>query len=259
MLLANQVAIVTGSSRGIGAATAIKLAEEGADVVVNYNSDKESAEATAKKIRDLGRKALVIQGNVAEMDDAKNLIKSTLKEFDKIDILVNNAGITKDGLLLRMKEKDFSDVINVNLKGTFNCTKQVIRYMMKQRHGKIVNLSSVVGLMGNAGQANYSASKAGVVGFTKSVAKEVAKRGINVNAVAPGYIDTDMTEELPDQVKEEMLKNIPLERFGQTEDVANVIMFLVSPLADYVNGQTINIDGGMLMWKGVKNDGRSIW
>jgi len=247
LLLKDQVAVVTGSSRGIGAATAIKLAEEGADVVVNYNNDKESAEETAQKIRDLGRQALVIQGNVAEMDDAKNLIKSTVKEFDKIDILVNNAGITKDGLLLRMKEKDFNDVINVNLQGTFNCTKQAIRYMMKQHHGKIVNLSSVVGLMGNAGQANYSASKAGIVGFTKSVAREVSKRGINVNAVAPGYINTDMTEELPAKVKEDMLKNIPLDRFGEVEDVANVIMFLVSPLANYVNGQTINIDGGMLM------------
>lgn len=247
MLLKDKVAVVTGSSRGIGAATAIKLAEEGADVVINYNSDEESAKETADKIRELGRKALVIQGNVAEMDDAKNLIKSTIKEFDKIDILVNNAGITKDGLLLRMKEKDFGDVIDVNLKGTFNCTKQAIRYMMKQRSGKIVNLSSVVGLMGNAGQANYSASKAGVVGFTKSVAREVSKRGINVNAVAPGYINTDMTEELPAKVKEDMLENIPLDRFGEVEDVANVIMFLVSPLANYVNGQTINIDGGMLM------------
>jgi 3-oxoacyl-[acyl-carrier protein] reductase len=247
LLLKDKVAVVTGSSRGIGAATAIKLAEEGADVVINYNSDEESAKETADKIRELGRKALVIQGNVAEMDDAKNLIKSTIKEFDRIDILVNNAGITKDGLLLRMKEKDFGDVIDVNLKGTFNCTKQAIRYMMKQRSGKIVNLSSVVGLMGNAGQANYSASKAGVVGFTKSVAREVSKRGINVNAVAPGYINTDMTEELPAKVKEDMLKNIPLDRFGEVEDVANVIMFLVSPLANYVNGQTINIDGGMLM------------
>lgn len=247
MLLKDKVAVVTGSSRGIGAATAIKLAEEGANVVINYNSDEESAKDTAEKVRELGRKALVIQGNVAEMDDAKNLIKSTIKEFDRIDILVNNAGITKDGLLLRMKEKDFGDVIDVNLKGTFNCTKQAIRYMMKQRSGKIVNLSSVVGLMGNAGQANYSASKAGVVGFTKSVAREVSKRGINVNAVAPGYINTDMTEELPAKVKEDMLKNIPLDRFGEVEDVANVIMFLVSPLANYVNGQTINIDGGMLM------------
>ena len=247
MLLKDKVAVVTGSSRGIGAATAIKLAEEGADVVINYNSDEESAQKTAEKVREFGRKALVIQGNVAEMDDAKNLIKSTIKEFDRIDILVNNAGITKDGLLLRMKEKDFGDVIDVNLKGTFNCTKQAIRYMMKQRSGKIVNLSSVVGLMGNAGQANYSASKAGIVGFTKSVAREVSKRGINVNAVAPGYINTDMTEELPAKVKEDMLKNIPLDRFGEVEDVANVIMFLVSPLANYVNGQTINIDGGMLM------------
>ncbi len=247
MLLEGQVAVVTGSSRGIGAATAVKLAEEGADLVINYNSDKKSAEETAEKIRELGRKALVIQGNVSDGKQAKNLIKSTVKEFGKIDILVNNAGITKDGLLLRMKEKDFEDVVNVNLKGTFNCTKHAIRYMMKQRNGKIVNLSSVVGLMGNAGQANYAASKAGVVGFSKSVAKEVSKRGINVNVVAPGYILTDMTDDLPDKVKEEMLDNIPLNRFGEVEDVANVILFLVSPLANYVNGQTINIDGGMLM------------
>jgi 3-oxoacyl-[acyl-carrier protein] reductase len=247
LLLKDEVAIVTGSSRGIGAATAIKLAEEGADLVINYNSDRESAEETAAKVRELGRKAIIVQGNVANSDDAKNLIKSTIDEYGKIDILVNNAGITKDGLILRMKEKDFSNVIDVNLKGTFNCTKNAIRYMMKQRHGKIVNLSSVVGLMGNAGQANYAASKAGVVGFSKSIAKEVSKRGINVNVVAPGYIDTEMTEELPSQVKEDMLDNIPLNRFGEVEDVANVILFLVSPLSSYVNGQTINIDGGMLM------------
>ncbi|MFO7815095.1 MAG: 3-oxoacyl-[acyl-carrier-protein] reductase [Halanaerobiales bacterium] len=247
MLLRDEVALVTGSSRGIGAATAIKLAEEGADLVINYNSDRESAEDTAEKVRELGRKTLIVQGNVADSSDAKNLIKSTIDEYGKIDILVNNAGITKDGLLLRMKDKDFSNVLDVNLKGTFNCTKNAIRYMMKQRHGKIVNLSSVVGLMGNAGQANYAASKAGIVGFSKSVAKEVSKRGINVNVVAPGYIDTEMTEELPSQVKEDMLDNIPLNRFGEVEDVANVILFLVSPLASYVNGQTINIDGGMLM------------
>lgn len=247
MLLEDEVAVVTGSSRGIGAATAIKLAEEGADLVINYNSDRESAEETAAKVRDLGRKALIVQGNVADSNDAKNLIKSTIDEYGKIDILVNNAGITNDGLILRMKEKDFSSVIDVNLKGTFNCTKNAIRYMMKQRHGKIVNLSSVVGLMGNAGQANYAASKAGIVGFSKSIAKEVSKRGINVNVVAPGYIDTEMTEELPTKVKEDMLDNIPLNRFGEVEDVANVILFLVSPLSSYVNGQTINIDGGMLM------------
>lgn len=247
MLLEDEVAVVTGSSRGIGAATAIKLAEEGADLVINYNSDRESAEETAAKVRELGRKALVVQGNVADSDEAKNLIKSTVDEYGKIDILVNNAGITNDGLILRMKEKDFSSVIDVNLKGTFNCTKNAIRYMMKQRHGKIVNLSSVVGLMGNAGQANYAASKAGVVGFSKSVAKEVSKRGINVNVVAPGYINTEMTEELPEKVKEDMLDSIPVNRFGEVEDVANVILFLVSPLSSYVNGQTINIDGGMLM------------
>ncbi len=247
MLLEDEVAVVTGSSRGIGAATAIRLAEEGADLVINYNNDRKSAEETAEKVRELGRKAIIFQANVADRNDAKNLIKSTIDEYGKIDILVNNAGITKDGLILRMKEKDFGDVIDVNLKGTFNCTKNAIKYMMKQRHGKIVNLSSVVGLMGNAGQANYAASKAGVVGFSKSVAKEVSKRGINVNVVAPGYIDTEMTEELPSKVKEDMLDNIPLERLGEVDEVANVILFLVSPLASYVNGQTINIDGGMLM------------
>lgn len=247
MLLKDKVAIVTGSSRGIGSATAVKFAEHGADLVINYNSDHENAQKTAKKVRELGRNAIVVQANVAEAEDAKKLIKNAIKEYDRIDILVNNAGITKDGLLLRMKEEDFNKVVDVNLKGTFNCTKQAIRYMMKQRFGKIVNLSSVVGLMGNAGQSNYAASKAGVVGFTKAIAREVSKRGINVNAVAPGYIDTDMTEELPKKVKEEMLDNIPLNRFGKAEDVANVIMFLVSPLASYINGQTINIDGGMLM------------
>ncbi len=247
MLLEGEVAVVTGSSRGIGAATAVKLASEGADLVINYNNDKESAEETARQVRNQGRKALIVKGNVADSSDAKNLIKKAVSEFKKIDILVNNAGITRDGLLLRMKEKDFDTVIDVNLKGTFNCTKNAIRYMMKQRHGKIVNLSSVVGSMGNAGQANYAASKAGIVGFSKAIAREVSKRGININTISPGYIKTDMTQNLPSKVKEEMLNSIPLERFGEVEEVANVIMFLVSPLASYINGQNINIDGGMLM------------
>lgn len=249
MLLKDKIAVVTGGSRGIGSATAIKLAEQGADLVINYNSDQKSAQKTARKVRKLGRNAIVIQANIANMKEAKKLINNTIQEYERIDILVNNAGITRDGFLLRMKEKDFDDVINVNLKGTFNCTKQAIKYMMKQKYGKIVNLSSVVGMMGNATQSNYAASKAGVVGFTKAVAREISKRGINVNAVAPGFIDTDMTEELPEKVKQEMLNNIPLNRFGEVEDVANVIMFLVSPLASYINGQTINIDGGMLMSK----------
>lgn len=247
MLLENKVAIITGSSRGIGAATAVKLAENGADIVINYNNDIDGAKKTAEKIRNLNQKALIIQGDVSDPNQAKNLIKETINELSKIDILVNNAGITKDGLLLRMKEKDFNAVIDINLKGTFNCTKHAIRYMMKQNEGKIVNLSSVVGLMGNAGQANYAASKAGIIGFSKSIAKEVSKRGININVVAPGYIQTDMTEKLPQNVKDKMLENIPLNRFGQPDDVANVILFLVSRLANYVNGQTINIDGGMLM------------
>ncbi|MBS3810279.1 MAG: 3-oxoacyl-[acyl-carrier-protein] reductase [Halanaerobiales bacterium] len=247
MLLEGEVAIVTGSSRGIGAATAVKLASEGADLVINYNNDKQSAEETARQVLNQGRKALIVQGNVADSSDAKNLIKKAVSKFGKIDILVNNAGITRDGLLLRMKEKDFDSVIDVNLKGTFNCTKNAIRYMMKQRHGKIVNLSSVVGSMGNAGQANYAASKAGIVGFSKAIAREVSKRGININTISPGYIQTDMTQNLSSEVKEEMLNSIPLERFGEVEEVANVIMFLVSPLASYINGQNINIDGGMLM------------
>jgi len=247
LLLEGEVAIVTGSSRGIGAATAVKLASEGADLVINYNNDKQSAEETARQVLNQGRKALIVQGNVADSSDAKNLIKKAVSKFGKIDILVNNAGITRDGLLLRMKEKDFDSVIDVNLKGTFNCTKNAIRYMMKQRHGKIVNLSSVVGSMGNAGQANYAASKAGIVGFSKAIAREVSKRGININTISPGYIQTDMTQNLSSEVKEEMLNSIPLERFGEVEEVANVIMFLVSPLASYINGQNINIDGGMLM------------
>ncbi|MCF8008846.1 MAG: 3-oxoacyl-[acyl-carrier-protein] reductase [Halanaerobiales bacterium] len=247
MLLRNKVAVITGSSRGIGAATAVKLAEHGSNIVINYNNDIDGAKETAEKIRKLGQKTLIVQADVSDPDQAKKLIKKSVSEFNKIDILINNAGITKDGLLLRMKEKDFNAVIDINLKGTFNCTKNVIRYMMKQNGGKIVNLSSVVGLMGNPGQANYAASKAGIIGFSKSIAKEVSKRGININVVAPGYIQTDMTEELAQKVKDKMLENIPLNRFGQPEDVANVILFLVSPLANYVNGQVINIDGGMLM------------
>ncbi len=249
MLLEGKVAVITGSSRGIGAKTAIKLAEAGANIVVNYPfiAEKENAESVVSKIRDMGQKAIMIEANVAELDQAKNLIKKGLHEFDKIDILINNAGITRDKLLLRMKEKDWDDVMDVNLKGVFNCTKAITKQMMKQRSGKIINLASVVGIMGNAGQSNYSASKAGVIGFTKSVARELAARGVTANAVAPGFIKSHMTEELSEDVKQSMLETIPLNEFGRQEDVASLILFLASSAADYINGQVINVDGGMAM------------
>ncbi|MFW6264601.1 MAG: 3-oxoacyl-[acyl-carrier-protein] reductase [Bacillota bacterium] len=249
MRLEGKVAIVTGSSRGIGATTAENLAKEGADIVINYPfaGEKENAEAIVRRIEEIGRKAVMIEADISKMDEAKKLVKESLKEFDHIDIMVNNAGITRDNLLLRMKEEEWDSVMAVNLKGVFNCSKAVLRSMMKQRSGKIINLASVVGIMGNAGQANYSASKAGVIGFTKSLAKEVSSRGITANAVAPGFIESHMTENLPENVKEDMLAAIPLNRFGKQEDVANLIVFLASNEADYINGQVINVDGGMVM------------
>lgn len=249
MRLEGKVAIVTGSSRGIGATTAENLAKEGADIVINYPfaGEKDNAEAVVRRIEEIGRKAVMIEADISKMDEAKKLVKESLKEFDHIDIMVNNAGITRDNLLLRMKEEEWDSVMAVNLKGVFNCSKAVLRSMMKQRSGKIINLASVVGIMGNAGQANYSASKAGVIGFTKSLAKEVSSRGITANAVAPGFIESHMTENLPENVKEDMLAAIPLNRFGKQEDVANLIVFLASNEADYINGQVINVDGGMVM------------
>ncbi|MFW5991731.1 MAG: 3-oxoacyl-[acyl-carrier-protein] reductase [Halanaerobiaceae bacterium] len=249
MNLEGKVALITGSSRGIGARTALKLAKKGANIVINYPfvAEKENAEGVMAEINKTGRKVIMIEADVSRMEDAKKLIEESRREFNQIDILVNNAGITRDKLLLRMKEKDWDAVINVNLKGVFNCTKAILRMMMKQRSGKIINMASVVGIMGNAGQANYSASKAGVIGFTKSIAKEVASRGITVNAVAPGFIKSDMTDRLDDEIKKEMLSAIPLNRFGDQEDVANLISFLASAEADYITGQVINVDGGMVM------------
>ncbi|MFW5981705.1 MAG: 3-oxoacyl-[acyl-carrier-protein] reductase [Halanaerobiaceae bacterium] len=249
MRLEGKVAIVTGSSRGIGATTAENLAKEGADIVINYPfaGEKDNAEAVVRRIEEIGCKAVMIEADISKMDEAKKLVKESLKEFDHIDIMVNNAGITRDNLLLRMKEEEWDSVMAVNLKGVFNCSKAVLRSMMKQRSGKIINLASVVGIMGNAGQANYSASKAGVIGFTKSLAKEVSGRGITANAVAPGFIESHMTENLPENVKEDMLAAIPLNRFGKQEDVAKLIVFLASNEADYINGQVINVDGGMVM------------
>ncbi|NLH46334.1 MAG: 3-oxoacyl-[acyl-carrier-protein] reductase [Acholeplasmataceae bacterium] len=247
MQIEGKVAFVTGASRGIGRAIALTLAEAGADVAVNYAGNAAAAEEVAAEIRKMGRRALILQGDVSQTEAAASMLDAVVAEFGRCDILVNNAGITRDGLLMRMKEEDWDAVLNTNLKGVFNCTKAALKYMMKQRAGKIVNIASVVGIMGNAGQANYAAAKAGCIGFTKSVAKEVASRGITVNAVAPGLIATDMTSILPEKVIEEMAAGIPLKRAGQPVDVAKAVLFLVSDDAAYITGQTLNVDGGMVM------------
>ncbi|MDF2564059.1 MAG: 3-oxoacyl-(acyl-carrier-protein) reductase [Massilibacillus sp.] len=247
MLLDGKIALVTGASRGIGRAIALRLAEAGATVVVNYAGNVKAAQEVESMIVDAGGKAMLIQADIANTETVEDMIKNISKEYGKIDILVNNAGITRDNLLMRMKENDWDDVINTNLKGIYNTTKSVSRIMMKQKSGRIVNMASVVGLTGNAGQANYAAAKAGVIGFSKSMAKELASRGITVNTVAPGFIETDMTSVLADQVKEELVSRIPLARLGDAKDVANAVMFLVSDEASYITGQTLNVDGGMVM------------
>lgn len=246
-MLTEKVALVTGASRGIGRAIALELAKEGADIVVNYAGNKERAEEVVKEIEEMGRKAISIQADVSDETSVKKMIKDTIKEFNRLDILVNNAGITRDNLIMRMKEKDFDDVINTNLKGVFLCTKAVSRQMMKQRYGRIINMASIVGVSGNPGQANYVAAKAGVIGLTKSTAKELASRNILVNAVAPGFISTDMTAELTNEQKEAMLKMIPLAKLGQPEDIARVVRFLASDDSSYMTGQTLHVDGGMVM------------
>ena len=246
-MLKDKVAIVTGGTRGIGRAIALKLADHGANIVINYrNSDKE-AEELKNILEEKGVKVLVVKCDISNFEDSKNLMDKCKEVFGKIDILVNNAGITKDTLIMRMKEEDFDNVIDVNLKGTFNCAKHASAIMLKQRFGKIINMTSVVGIAGNAGQVNYAASKAGVIGLTKSLAKELGSRGITVNAVAPGFINTDMTASLSEKVKEEASKNIPLKRLGDPEDVANLVGFLASDAANYITGQVINVDGGMVM------------
>lgn len=247
MTLVGKVALVTGGSRGIGRAIALKLAENGADVAINYAGNTAAAEEVQKAIEQMGRKALLVQGSVADTDGVQTIVNTVVKELGRLDILINNAGITRDGLLMRMKEADWDDVMHTNLKGVYNCSKAVLRTMMKQRSGRIVNMASVVGEMGNAGQTNYAAAKAGVIGFTKSLAKEVASRGITVNAIAPGFIATDMTSVLTDDQKAEMARTIPLGRAGQPEDVANAVLFLVSEGAAYITGQVLNVDGGMVM------------
>ncbi|XZJ15626.1 3-oxoacyl-[acyl-carrier-protein] reductase [Clostridium perfringens] len=246
-MLKDKVAIVTGGTRGIGRAIALKLADHGANIVMNYrNSDKEAEELKAI-LEEKGVKVLTVKCDISNFEDSKNLMDKCKEVFRKIDILVNNAGITKDTLIMRMKEEDFDNVIDVNLKGTFNCAKHASAIMLKQRFGKIINMTSVVGIAGNAGQVNYAASKAGVIGLTKSLAKELGSRGITVNAVAPGFINTDMTASLSEKVKEEASKNIPLKRLGDPEDVANLVGFLASDAANYITGQVINVDGGMVM------------
>jgi len=246
MKLKQKAALITGAARGIGKQIAMRLAREGADCVL-CDVNEEELKKAANEIENLGVRSLPISLNVCELSECDNMVNKVIDKFKKIDILINNAGITRDGLLLRMKESDWDSVISVNLKGTFNCTKAVIKGMLKQHSGRIVNVASIIGVMGNAGQANYAASKAGIIGFTKSVAKEVASRNITVNAIAPGFIETKMTEVLSDDVKKAMLNQIPLNRFGKPEDVANLVLFLVSDDASYITGQVIKIDGGMLM------------
>ena len=243
----DKCALITGATRGIGKQIAITLAKQGYNIALNYRKENEELENTKKEIEEIGVQVIAVKGDVANFEDCENFVKQVIERFGQIDVLVNNAGITKDMLLMRMKKEDFEQVIDTNLVGTFNVTKNVVPYMMKARSGRIINISSVVGISGNAGQTNYSASKAGIIGFTKSLAKEIASRNIIVNAVAPGFIETNMTDVLKDDVKQEIAKNIPLKRMGTTQDVANVVKFLASDDSSYITGQVINVDGGMLM------------
>jgi 3-oxoacyl-[acyl-carrier protein] reductase len=245
-MLDGKVAVVTGGSRGIGRAIAITLAEAGADVVIFYAGNQSAAEQTLAEIQKTGRKGLSLQVDVSNQNQIENAIKQVISSLGRIDILVNNAGITRDNLIMRMKEEEWSQVIDTNLKGVFLCTKAVTRTMMKQRSGRIINISSVVGVIGNPGQANYVAAKAGVLGLTKTTAKELASRGITVNAIAPGFIETDMTAVLDEELKQQMLGVIPLGRFGTAQDVAEAVKFLASDAAGYITGQTLNVDGGMV-------------
>ena len=249
MRLKDKVVLVTGGAQGIGKEICLTCAREGAKIVVNYvdfGDNEAIAKATKAELESLGATVMLVQANVASFEETEKMFKDVVKEFGRVDVLVNNAGITKDGLLMRMKEEDFDKVISINLKGTFNLTKLVTPYMMKRREGRIVSISSVVGVMGNAGQSNYAASKAGIIGFTKSVAKELASRNILANCVAPGFIATDMTAVLNDKVKESINAQIPLKRMGTAEEIANAVYFLGGEENTYITGQTLNIDGGMI-------------
>ena len=247
MLLDGKTALVTGASRGIGRAIALRLAEEGAQVAVNYAGNVKAAEEVKSVIEAAGGKAMLCQADVADSKAVDAMVESVVKEFGTIDILVNNAGITRDNLLMRMKDEDFDKVLDTNLKGVYYCTKVVSKLMMKKRTGRIVNMASVVGLVGNVGQTNYAAAKAGVIGFSKAAAREMASRGVTVNVVAPGSIDTDMTAVLPEKVKEKIIADIPLGKMGEPKDIANAVLFLVSDQASYITGQVVNIDGGLVM------------
>lgn len=247
MGLKGKTALVTGASRGIGKEIALKLSKEGTNIAFFYSSNDEKAKATVKELEENGVKAIGLKVDVSVESEVIEAVASIEKEFGTVDILVNNAGITRDNLLIRMSEKDWDDVMDTNLKGVFLTTKAVVRKMMKKRYGKIINISSIVGVSGNVGQGNYSASKAGIIGFTKSMAQEMASRGIRVNAIAPGFIETDMTDVLKEEVKDEMIKRIPLKHLGKPEDIANLVVFLASSKADYITGQVININGGMGM------------
>jgi 3-oxoacyl-[acyl-carrier protein] reductase len=248
MVLSGKVALITGSARGIGKAIALELANHGAKIVINDILPKNEIDKTLEEIRKSDDQAIGIRADITIFEEVESMVKEIINKFGKIDILVNNAGIIRDSLLIRMKEEDWDAVININLKGTFNCSKTVAKYMMRQKSGgKIVNISSVIGLVGNIGQANYAASKAGIIGLTKSIAKELALRNINVNAIAPGFIETDMTKRLSEKVRKDLQQQIPLKRLGTVKDIAKVVYFLVSDNANYITGQVINVDGGMIM------------
>ena len=247
MNLTGKVALVTGASRGIGQAAAIELAKAGADIIVNFIGNEAVAQETVEAIEALGRKAIKIKANVGDTDDVQAMVDEAHATFGHIDILVNNAGITRDGLLIRMKDSDWDEVLNINLKGVYLVTKAVAKLMVKQRAGRIINMTSVSGVTGNVGQANYAAAKAGVIGFTKTCAKELAARGITVNAIAPGFIETAMTDVLPEKIKEGIAATVPLGRMGQPEEIAGVVTFLASDFASYITGQVLNVDGGMVM------------
>ncbi|SCG83483.1 3-oxoacyl [Proteiniborus sp. DW1] len=247
MNLNGKVALVTGGSRGIGKAVALKLASLGADIIFSYTSSEEQSKQVQDTIESMGRRALAIRADVSKMNDVEKMIQDGMNYFSKIDILVNNAGITKDNLLMRMSEDEWDNVIDVNLKGVFNVTKCLIRNMIKQKDCSIINIASIVGVSGNAGQCNYSASKAGVIGFTKSLAKEVGKKNIRVNAIAPGFISTDMTDKLPEKIIDQYLEKITLQRLGEPDDIANAVAFLASDMSKYITGQVIVVDGGILI------------
>ncbi|GAB5615596.1 3-oxoacyl-[acyl-carrier-protein] reductase [Faecalimonas canis] len=246
-MLKEQTAVVTGGARGIGRAIALELAKQGANVIINYHGSVKKAEEVKKEIEEKGGTAEIMQCDVADFAACERFFQQVIEKYKRVDVLVNNAGVTRDGLLMKMSEEEFDTVINTNLKGTFHCMRFVTRQMIKQHYGRIINISSVVGVAGNAGQANYAASKAGVIGLTKSAARELASRKITVNAIAPGFIETDMTKDLPDKVKEESIAKIPLGYYGKPEDVAGAVSFLASEKAGYITGQVLHVDGGMVI------------